>query len=163
MVRLLKVHDCGYRVLYDNKRQEVEESREIVVKQQAPVSAETSEKTGVSQQMIEEKGVSLKDAIIQVSAKYYNLGQFLQLHKTLMEKLLFNHKEFQIVTFGDWEVYYQLQIETQKKAILLNPNVTNKHLNFFALSGTIIGKLDELKHLQQASDLALLLAIDEND
>jgi hypothetical protein len=33
MVRLLKVHECGYRVLYDNKRQEVEESREIVVKQ----------------------------------------------------------------------------------------------------------------------------------
>jgi hypothetical protein len=51
-----------------------------------------------------------------------------------LEKLLFNHKSFYVVTFGDWEIYYQLPIETQKRAIMLNPNLRSKHLNLLKLT-----------------------------
>lgn len=76
-----------------------------------------------------------------------------------MEKLLFQHKTFKVVTFGDWEIYYQLPIETQKKAILLNPNLRTKHLNLLNLSLEVYGsKVTSKFNEQQDLNSDILLA-----
>jgi len=56
-----------YRVLYDNKNHLIEDSKDIVIKQTEAISAETNQRTGVTDQMLLEKGVSTGEAIIQVS------------------------------------------------------------------------------------------------
>jgi len=43
-----------------------------------------------------------------------------KLNKSILEQALFKHKKFSLVTFGEWELAYQLEIETHKKQIVLN-------------------------------------------
>lgn len=44
----------------------IEERREIVVKQTVPIDVETNQKSGVTEQIMQEKGISLAEAIIEV-------------------------------------------------------------------------------------------------
>lgn len=63
-----------YRVLYDNKNHLIEDSKEIVVKQTESISVETNQRTGVTDQMLLEKGVTTGEAIIQVSGYAIFIG-----------------------------------------------------------------------------------------
>ena len=63
-----------YRVLYDNKNHLIEDSKEIVVKQTEAITPETNQRTGVTDQMLLEKGVTTGEAIIQVSGFVIFIG-----------------------------------------------------------------------------------------
>ena len=60
--------------MYDNKNHLIEDSKEIVVKQTEAISAETNHRTGVTDQILLEKGVTTGEAIIQVSGYVIFIG-----------------------------------------------------------------------------------------
>ncbi len=52
----------------------IEDSRDIVIKQTEAISAETNQRTGVTDQILLEKGVTTGEAIIQVSGYVIFIG-----------------------------------------------------------------------------------------
>jgi hypothetical protein len=60
--------------LYDNKNHLIKDSKDIVIKQTESISAETNQRTGVTDQMLLEKGVTTGEAIIQVSGFVIFIG-----------------------------------------------------------------------------------------
>jgi hypothetical protein len=52
----------------------IEDSKDIVIKQTEAIGAETNQRTGITDQMLLEKGVTTGEAIIQVSRYVIFIG-----------------------------------------------------------------------------------------
>eukprot|EP00347_Sterkiella_histriomuscorum_P011323 403372892 len=103
------------------KTMEVKSSESLIVKPTniSKIKAQTLLKTGVTELMLQEKGITLSEAL----AKFTEF---------LFKELIMQNQSFQLITFGDWPLQYQLPIEATQKSIKLGPHFS-QYINYMKL------------------------------
>lgn len=84
-----------------------EERGSLLVKPTTPLTEETLSVTGIAKESLETKGLSFSEIFF----KFVNL---------IYEKVISLHRTYRFVTFGDWQLNYQLPIECKQKELTMS-------------------------------------------
>ncbi|CDW73355.1 UNKNOWN [Stylonychia lemnae] len=115
------------RKTYDVKFKQILATETHVIKptNMQKLKIETITKTGLSDQIIEEKGISFQEAITKFTQFAY-------------ENLILKNQSFELVVFGDWMLKYQFPIEAAQKNIKLGPHF-NQYISLMTLISEVYG------------------------
>jgi hypothetical protein len=89
------------------KTMKEEERGSLLVKPTTPITEETISVTGITKESLEAKGLSFSEILF----KFVNL---------IYEKVISLQRTYRFITFGDWQLNYQLPIECKQKGLTMS-------------------------------------------